>query len=69
MKLLAHLKKEMDDKSLSLQKAEQKCQDIKDQCRKCDEVVQPIDARLQEIRNIELEISNYHAQKVKMDTE
>lgn len=69
MKLLAHLKKEMDDKSLSLQKAEQKCKDIKDQCQKCDEEVQPIDARLQEIRNIELEISKYHAQKVKMDTE
>lgn len=68
MKLLAHLKKEMDDKSLGLEKAEQKCKDIKEQCAKCDEEVQPIDARLQEIRNIELEISKYHAQKVEMDT-
>lgn len=68
MKLLAHLKKEMDDKSLGLEKAELKCKDIKEQCAKCDEEVKPIDARLQEIRNIELEISKYHAQKVEMDT-
>ncbi|KAH8407482.1 hypothetical protein KR222_002222 [Zaprionus bogoriensis] len=68
LKLLAHLKKEMDDKTLSLQKAEQKCQHIKEQCEQCEEEVKPVEARLQEIRNIELEISKYHQEKVEMDT-
>ncbi|XP_034475989.1 DNA repair protein RAD50 isoform X2 [Drosophila innubila] len=68
IKLLAHLKKEMDDKTLSLQKYEQQCDDIKKQCEKCDEELKPVDARLQEIRDIECEISKYSARKVEMDT-
>ncbi|KAH8396894.1 hypothetical protein KR215_006052 [Drosophila sulfurigaster] len=68
MKLLAHLKKEMDDKTLNLQKYEKQCEDIKMQCEKCDEEVKPIDLRLEEIRNIEYEISKYNARKVEMDT-
>ncbi|KAH8299719.1 hypothetical protein KR044_005010 [Drosophila immigrans] len=68
MKLLAHLKKDMDDKTLNLQKYEQQCEDIRKQCEQCDEEVKPIDLRLEEIRNIEYEISKYNARKVEMDT-
>lgn len=65
---MAHLKKEMDDKMLNLQKYEQQCDDIKKQCEGCDEKVKPMDARLQELRTIESEISTYSARKVQMDT-
>ncbi|XP_030560442.1 DNA repair protein RAD50 [Drosophila novamexicana] len=68
MKFLEHLKKEMDEKTLSLEQAQKKCEEIKEECNKCDEEVKPIDARLQEIRNIEFEIGKYQAQKVEMDT-
>ncbi|XP_017837172.1 DNA repair protein RAD50 [Drosophila busckii] len=68
MKLLSHLKEEMEAKTLSLQKEEQKCQKLKEQCEQCDEEVKPVDARLLEIRKIEYEIGKYQSQKVEMDT-
>lgn len=53
---------------MNLQKAQRQCDDLKEECIKCDEEVKPIDERLQEIRNIECEIGKYQAEKVKMDT-
>ncbi|EDW08362.1 DNA repair protein RAD50 [Drosophila mojavensis] len=68
LKLLEHFKKEMDEKTMNLQNAQRKCEEIKEECIKCDEEVKPIDARLKEIRNIEYEIGEYQAEKVKVDT-
>lgn len=68
IKLLAHFKKEMDDKTLSLEKYEQQLDDIKKQCKGCEEEVKPIDKRLLEIREIECEISTYSKRKVELDT-
>ncbi|XP_030385926.1 DNA repair protein RAD50 [Scaptodrosophila lebanonensis] len=68
MKLLFHLKQEMEVKTMNLERAQQKCDSIKAQCAQCDEEVKPIDARLGEIRDIEYDISKYQAQKVEMDT-
>lgn len=53
---------------MNLQNAQRKCEEIKEECIKCDEEVKPIDARLKEIRNIEYEIGEYQAEKVKVDT-
>ncbi|XP_017079232.1 DNA repair protein RAD50 [Drosophila eugracilis] len=68
MKHVAYLKDEMEVKTLSLQKAQQKCDAIKDQCNECEVEMKPIEARLSEIRNVEFEIGKYQAQKVEMDT-
>jgi len=68
MKHVAYLKEEMEVKTLSLQKAQQKCDSIKAQCNECEEEMKPIEARLLEIRNVEFEVGKYQAQKVEMDT-
>ncbi|XP_067628332.1 DNA repair protein RAD50 [Eurosta solidaginis] len=69
LRLLAHLKQEMDDKSLSLKKAQEKCAAIKNACGRLEEEMKPIDARLEEIRNVEFEVGKYQAQKVEVETE
>ncbi|XP_017090795.2 DNA repair protein RAD50 [Drosophila bipectinata] len=68
IKHVEYLKKEMEAKTLALQKAQEKCNNVKTQCNECEEEMKPIEARLMEIRNIELEIGKYQAQKVEMDT-
>ncbi|XP_016953559.2 DNA repair protein RAD50 [Drosophila biarmipes] len=68
MKHVAYLKEEMEVKTLSLHKAQQKCDTIKAQCNDCEEEMKPIEARLLEIRNVEFEVGKYQAQKVEMDT-
>lgn len=69
MRLLAHLKQEMDDKSLTLKKAQEKCTAIEHECERCEEEMKPIDARLLEIRNVEYEVGKYQAKKVEIETE
>ncbi|XP_054737346.1 DNA repair protein RAD50 [Anastrepha obliqua] len=69
LRLLAHLKQEMDDKSLTLKKAQEKCAAIQQECELCEEEMKPIDARLLEIRNVEYEVGKYQAQKVEIETE
>ncbi|EDW72246.1 uncharacterized protein Dwil_GK20820 [Drosophila willistoni] len=68
MKHIAYLKQEMEAKSLNLQKAEEKCEDIKSQCQKCEDDMKPVDERLLEIRKIEFEVGKYQAQQVEMET-
>ncbi|XP_017466140.1 PREDICTED: DNA repair protein RAD50 isoform X1 [Rhagoletis zephyria] len=69
LRLLAHLKQEMDDKSLTLKKAQEKCAAIEKECERCEEEMKPIDTRLLEIRNVEYEVGKYQAQKVEVETE
>ncbi|CAD7012324.1 unnamed protein product [Ceratitis capitata] len=69
LRLLAHLKQEMDDKSLTLKKAQEKCTAIEHECERCEEEMKPIDARLLEIRNVEYEVGKYQAKKVEIETE
>ncbi|XP_016990537.1 DNA repair protein RAD50 [Drosophila rhopaloa] len=68
MKHVAYLKEEMEVKTMSLQRAQQKCDVIEAQCSECEVQMKPIEARLEEIRNVEFEIGKYQAQKVEMDT-
>lgn len=69
LRLLAHLKQEMDDKSLTLKKAQEKCAAIEQECDRCEEEMKPIDARLTEIRNVEYEVGKHQAKKVEIETE
>lgn len=69
MKHVVYLKQQAEKLTLALQRAQGECDSIKAQCSECEEEMKPIEARLLEIRNIELEIGKYQAQKVKMETE
>ncbi|XP_011188486.1 DNA repair protein RAD50 [Zeugodacus cucurbitae] len=66
---LAHLKQEMDDKSLTLKKAQEKCATIEQECERCEEEMKPIEARLLEIRNVEYDVGKHQAKKVEIETE
>lgn len=65
---MEHLKHEMDDKTLSLQKCQNKAKTIDDQCKQCEEEMAPIEERLKQIYKIEHEVGKYQAQKVELQT-
>lgn len=62
------MKKEMEEKSVNLQKYQQKAKTIDDQCLQCEEEMKPIEERLQKILKIEYDVGKYQAQKVELQT-
>ena len=58
----------MEEKSLSLQKHQNKAKTIDDQCTLCEEEMKPIEERLQKIHKIEYDVGKYQAQKVELQT-
>ncbi|XP_013113614.2 DNA repair protein RAD50 [Stomoxys calcitrans] len=68
LRLEQHLKVEMEDKTMSLQKCQEKAKSIEEQCKQCEEEMAPIEERLQQIHKIEAEVGKYQAQKVELQT-
>lgn len=58
----------MEDKSLCLNEANQKLENVQKQCEKCDSDIKPIDDRLLEIRKVEYEVGKQQALKVELET-
>ena len=69
LRFLQHLKMEMEDKTLTIQKAQQKYESVQAQCDLLDNEMRPIEGRLLEIRGIEYEVGKHQAQKVQLETE
>lgn len=63
-----HLKQEMEEKTLNLQKHQQKSKTIEEQCKVCEEEMKPIEERLETIRKIEYDVGKFQAQKVELQT-
>lgn len=63
-----HLKKEMDEKTLNLEKCQEKAKSIEEQCKQCEVDMAPIEERLQQIYKIEHEVGKLQAQKVELQT-
>lgn len=53
---------------MSLQKYQQKAQNIDDQCKQCEDEMAPIEERLKQIHKIEYEVGKFQAQKVELQT-
>ncbi|XP_073838783.1 DNA repair protein rad50 [Musca autumnalis] len=68
LRLEEHLKVEMEEKTLSLQKCQEKAKTIEEQCKQCEEEIAPIEERLQQIHKIETEMGKLQAQKVELQT-
>lgn len=63
-----HLKQEMEEKTLGLQKYQQKAKTIDEQCTLCEEQMKPIEERLKTIHKIEYDVGKFQAQKVELQT-
>lgn len=63
-----HLKKEAEDKTMDMQRAQKKMNEYQVDYGKCEEEMEPIRERLIKIQTIEMDVSKLTAKKIELST-
>lgn len=68
LKLLAHIKKEAEKKTMELQQVTEKLVKIEFHYKKCEEDMVPVRERLLKIQKIEMDLSKLQVQRIELST-